>query len=186
MSHLGSSVDSNERVEEFAVGVTTDAFKGALANLAGGVVLVTTSAEGGEASGMTATAVCSVSVEPPLVMVCMNHATATHRAVHASGVFALNFLAAGAETLARRFASNRPDKFQGLRTTAGTTGAPIIDVALAHCDCTVEQAVTAGDHTIFIGRVVEAHFETDNDLPLLYFRGDYGSVAPFSLDQMGS
>ena len=74
MSHLGSSVDSNERVEEFAVGVTTDAFKGALANLAGGVVLVTTSAEGGEASGMTATAVCSVSVEPPLVMVCMNHA----------------------------------------------------------------------------------------------------------------
>lgn len=168
--------EKSERTEESLVVVTTDAFKRALANLAGGVVLVTTLDDQEEASGMTATAVCSISVDPPLVMVCMNHATATHRAVHASGIFAINFLAVGAESLARRFASNRPDKFQGLETTVAQTGAPIIDMALAHCDCTVEQAVTAGDHTIFIGRVLEAHAKPRNDLPLLYFRGDYGSV----------
>jgi len=105
--------------------VTTDAFKRVLTNVAGGVVLVTTLDDHEEASGMTATAVCSISVDPPLVIVCMNRAIATHRAVHASGVFAINFLTAGAERLARRFASNRPDKFQGLETTVARTGHPL-------------------------------------------------------------
>ena len=165
--------------------VSTEAFTSAMANLAGGVVIVTTSAEGGRASGMTATAVCSVSIEPPLVMACMKRGAATHRAVEVSGVFALNLLPARAEALARRFASNRGDKFEGVSTTTGATGAPILTDTMAHCDCTVEKMVAAGDHTIFIGRVRGAASSGDERRrPLLYLRGDYGSIGP--LDIRGS
>ncbi len=164
--------------------VSTEAFTSAMANLAGGVVIVTTSADDGRASGMTATAVCSVSVDPPLVMACMRQGAATHRAVEVSGVFALNLLPARAEGLARRFASNRRDKFDGVSTTAGATGAPILVDALAHCECTVERMVSAGDHTIFIGRVQGAASSGDERRrPLLYLRGDYGSIGPLDIHE---
>lgn len=154
-------------------------YRGALANLAGGVVVVTTSDARGRAQGMTATAVCSVSMRPPLVMACVHREAATHRAIRDSGAFALNLLPERSEALARRFASSRPGKFAGLRTRADATGAPILADALAHCDCTVEKAVDAGDHTIYIGRVVGVGYREDEDRPpLLYFRGGYRSVAP--------
>ncbi len=154
-------------------------YRGALANLAGGVVVVTTSDGQGRPRGMTATAVCSVSIRPPLVMACVHHEAATHRAIHDSGAFVLNLLPEHSEALARRFASSRPGKFGGLRTTPGETGAPILADAMAHCDCTVERAVDAGDHTIYIGRVVGVAYREDEDCPpLLYFRGGYRSIAP--------
>lgn len=158
--------------------VSAAEFKGALAHLAGGVVVVTTSDEDGRHRGLTATAVCSVSLEPPLVMACMSHKAATYRAVQASGVFALNILPADADGLASRFASDLDDKFEGVTTTAGITGAPILSRALAFCDCTVDSAVDAGDHTIFIGRVVEASSPDEPRQPLLYYRGAFGSIAP--------
>jgi len=153
--------------------MTTDATPGSyrrvLSHLAGGVVIVTTRGAGGEPRGMTATAVCSVSVDPPLVMACMSQAAATHGAVEASGIFALNILPADARDLAQRFASTSADKFSGVRTLAGASGAPLLADALAHCDCEVEEAVTAGDHTIFIGRVLAAVSHEDRPAgPLLY------------------
>ena len=154
-------------------------YRGALANLAGGVAVVTTSDAQGRPRGMTATAVCSVSIDPPLVMACVHREAATHRAIRDSGAFALNLLPGCAEALARRFASSRPGKFEGLGRTSGETGAPILADALAHCDCTVESAVEAGDHTIYIGRVVGVGYRADEDRPpLLYFRGGYRSIAP--------
>lgn len=165
-----------------AVSVSTEAFMSAMANLAGGVVIVTTSTEGGRASGMTATAVCSVSIDPPLVMACMKRGAATHRAVEVSGVFALNLLPARSEALARRFASNRRNKFEGVSTMTGATGAPILDGMMAHCECTVEKTIDAGDHTIFIGRVRGAASSGDERRrPLLYLRGDYGSIGPLDI-----
>ena len=159
-------------------GVSLAVFKAAMAHLAGGVVIVTTADPAGARHGMTATAVCSVSLEPPLVMACMSRDAATHRAVSVSGAFALNLLSDEAESLARRFASSRLDKFEGLATTPAASGAPLLDGALAHCDCTVEQTVTAGDHTIFIGRVSAADVSAIEDAtPLLYYRGDYRTVA---------
>ncbi len=158
--------------------VSIEGFKDALANLVGGVVIVTTSTKDGLSSGMTATAVCAVSLDPPLVMVCMSHRAATHRAVERSGVFALNVLSAAALDIAERFASNRDDKFAGLATSVRASGAPILEEAIAYCDCEVETTVSAGDHTIFIGRVLDAASAgRGSHLPLLYFRGDYGSVA---------
>lgn len=163
--------------------VSADRFRGALAHLAGGVVIVTTRDQDGKPRGMTATAVCSVSLAPPLVMACMSHAAATHRAVEESGVFALNLLPMTAEGLARRFASADPDKFAGLECATGVTGAPLLENALAQCDCEVERSVPAGDHTIFIGRVVDVRGDIDSPLPpLVYCRGAYGSLSPVTID----
>ncbi|MGH7539909.1 MAG: flavin reductase family protein, partial [Gemmatimonadota bacterium] len=126
---------------------TPDEFRAALSRLAGGVVIVTTRGAGGEPRGMTATAVCSVSLEPPLVMACLNQAAATHGAVARSGVFALNVLPAAAEPLARRFSASIPDKFAELSMTRSHTGAPILEGALAYCECAVVRSVPAGTHT---------------------------------------
>ncbi|MDH3734836.1 MAG: flavin reductase family protein [Gemmatimonadota bacterium] len=159
-----------------------DDFKRAMGHLASGVVIVTTRDSAGEPRGMTATAVCSVSLEPPLVMACMGHESATHRAVESSGVFAINVLPAAARELAGRFSSRSDDKFADVRLTKGESGAPLLAVALAHCDCRVEQSVAAGDHTIFIGRVLSVHAPDEPNGPLIYFRGAYGSVAPVDAD----
>jgi len=166
--------------------VPIEAFKEALANLVGGVVIVTTPTQDGRSTGMTATAVCSVSLDPPLVMACMSHRAATHRAVEQSGVFALNVLPAFAVDMARRFASNRDDKFFGLTASTGPSGAPILGDAIAYCDCEVERTVSAGDHTIFIGRVLDAGSPgRATHPPLLYFRGAYGSLTSLEERQHG-
>ncbi len=153
-------------------------FREALSHLAGGVVIVTTRDEAGDPRGMTATAVCSVSLDPPLVMACMDRGAATHRAVEASGVFALNILPHSAERLARRFASRSTEKFRGVETVTEASGAPVLAGALSFCDCVVETSVPAGDHTIFIGRVLVAGTGASGAAPLVYSRGAYGSVAP--------
>lgn len=160
----------------------TEEFKRALAHLVGGVVIVTTRDAAGEPRGMTATAVCSVSLDPPLVMACMNQASNTHAALEESGVFALNILPEAARDLAQRFASSSSEKFEGVLVGTGDTGAPLLSVALAHCDCEVERSVVAGDHTIFIGRVVSAGARPAEHGPLVYFRGRYGSVGPADHD----
>ncbi|MDX1396773.1 MAG: flavin reductase family protein, partial [Gemmatimonadota bacterium] len=118
-------------------------YKRALSHLAGGVVIVTTRGADGEPRGMTATAVCSVSVNPPLVMACMSQAAMTHAAVDVSRVFALNFMPASARDLAEQFARSTDDKFAGVEIVDGVTGAPLIASALAHCDCEVDRSIAA-------------------------------------------
>jgi flavin reductase (DIM6/NTAB) family NADH-FMN oxidoreductase RutF len=166
--------------------VSPEGFRTVLSHLAAGVVIVTTRDSKGEPHGMTATAVCSVSLEPPLVMVCLNHDAATHTAVVQSGVFALNLLSASGEALARHFATQSLRKFAELPHGSSQTGAPILEGALAYCDCSVVRSVPAGDHTIFIGRVIAADVGEDvggEDVggdhstgPLLYYRGRYGAI----------
>ena len=131
---------------------------------------------------MTATAVCSVSLDPPLVMVCLDHDAATHTAVAQSSIFALNVLPASDEALARSFATGSREKFAELVLESSETGAPILALALAYCDCAVERSVPAGDHTIFIGRVVDTGVgqtaaEDPSMGPLLYYRGRYGAMS---------
>ena len=147
-------------------------FKRALARLAGGVVVVTTTDPGGGPAGLTATSVCSVSLEPPLVLVCLGTGSRTHDAIAASGRYALNVLGARQSDLSAHFARSGENKFDGLAWTAGPHGSPILEGAIATCECEIEQAVPAGDHTIFIARVMEAVAAEDPEArPLLWFRG---------------
>jgi flavin reductase (DIM6/NTAB) family NADH-FMN oxidoreductase RutF len=169
--------------------VSPEGFRTVLSHLAAGVVIVTTRDPEGEPHGMTATAVCSVSLEPPLVMVCLDHDAATHTAVAQSGVFALNLLSASGEALAHHFATQSLEKFAELSFASSETGAPVLEGSLAFCDCSVVRSVPAGDHTIFIGRVIAA--DVGEDLgkdhsmgPLLYYRGRYGAIGD-AADQDG-
>lgn len=159
------------------MGVTSDRFRDAMSRLAGGVVIVTTRDPAGNPRGMTATAVSSVSLDPPLVMACLDRAAGTHSALQAFGFYGLNFLGEGDAAVAARFGRSSELKFEGLTLRDGETGVPLLDQALAHCECAVERAVSAGDHTIFLGRVRATWVAEETETrPLVYYRGAYGTI----------
>lgn len=158
--------------------ISPDRFREVLARLAGGVAIVTARRPDGTPSGMTATAVCSASLVPPLVLACLDVGTHTHDAVEASGAFAVHLLADGEADLARRFGEDDEDKFRGLLVSTAATGSPLLSCGLGFCDCSVVGTLPAGDHTIFVGRVEAAEYRgSEGRGPLVYFRGVYDTLA---------
>lgn len=154
-------------------------FRHVLGHLAGGVAVVSSCDPEGGLCGLTATSVCSVSLDPPLVLVSIERDTNTHGGIRASDVYAINLLGAGSDELARKFASDAGDKFAGLPLTTAATGSPILEGVLGYCDCRVVQEVAAGDHTLFIGRVEAAEiFRPESPNPLVYHLGGYRSLRP--------
>jgi 4-nitrophenol 2-monooxygenase / 4-nitrocatechol 4-monooxygenase, reductase component len=148
-------------------------FRRVMGHFASGVAVVTACRADGSPCGLTASAVASVSLEPRLVLACIDRASATHDWIERAGAFALNVLQERGETLARRFAaSGRGERFEGVPWRAERTGAPVLDEALAWLDCAVATRVPAGDHTIFVGEVLAA--DAREGTPLVYYRGGYG------------
>jgi flavin reductase (DIM6/NTAB) family NADH-FMN oxidoreductase RutF len=143
-----------------------------------GVAIVTAVDASGHARGLTCNALCSVSAEPPLMLVCVERGSTTLPAIRHSGRFAVNYLAAGREALARLFASKEPDKFGEVAWQPADNGMPWLhqdSVALA--ECTTTQEIEAGDHVIFIGRVEGGHPPEEGSRPLLFFRRGYGTLS---------
>ena len=153
-------------------------FRRVMGHFATGVTVVTTRAEDGDPRGLTANSVCSVSLRPSLVLVCVDHSAETHAHIHRAGVFAINMLDSDrGEGLARRFAAwDTADKFRGIAFREEHTGAPVFDDALGWADCELRQSFDAGDHTVFLGEVVAA--DAREGTPLLYYRGGYGRFIP--------
>ena len=151
--------------------VAPERFRSVMGNLATGVTVVTVNTADGPV-GMTANAVCSLSLEPLLLLVCFDNTVRTLPAVRATGRFGVNVLAAGQDDLARLFASKRPEqeKFAGVAHTVHD-GIPVIEGVLAWVGCRLERLIPGGDHTIGIGAVVAA--EAGQGEPLLWFRGSY-------------
>jgi flavin reductase (DIM6/NTAB) family NADH-FMN oxidoreductase RutF len=149
------------------------AFREAIAHFATGVTIVTTTYEGRPA-GMTASAVCSLSVDPVLLLVCIDNRLATHRAIDASRRFAVNVLGEGDEPLARRFSQRAEDKFAGVPLIEGSD-PPVLAQAIASFVCEVQERVPGGDHSIFVGRVLSCA-ATPGCRPLLYFRSSFGAL----------
>jgi 3-hydroxy-9,10-secoandrosta-1,3,5(10)-triene-9,17-dione monooxygenase reductase component len=152
----------------------TDAarFRDVMGHFPTGVAVVTASGADGPA-GLTTNAVSSVSLDPPLLLVCFDNASRTLPVVRQAGRFAVNVLRAGQEDLAAVFASKRVagDKFESV-THAVAHGVPVLDGALAWIACDLEALHEAGDHTIGVGRVT--HLDADHDgEPLVFFRGRY-------------
>ena len=137
-----------------------------------GVTVVTT-LHRGVPLGFTANSFTSVSLDPPLVLVCHGSYATSHAAFRDATGFAVNILAADQEALAKRFASRVEDRFAGIGWCDGE-GGPILDGSAAWLDCAMHDAHPAGDHTILIGRVL-AHEDAGTD-PLLYARGRFGSA----------
>ncbi|HWV58590.1 MAG TPA: flavin reductase family protein [Longimicrobiales bacterium] len=152
-------------------------FRRIMGHFAAGVAIVSTRDPATDVPrGLTASAVASVSLDPLLVLACVEHGADSHDCIEAYGSFAVNVLAAGQEALARRFAESPAEhKFEGVAHRTESTGAPVLEGALAWVDCRVWAAYPGGDHTIFVGEV-EAGGARDDE-PLIYFRGGYGRLS---------
>ena len=154
--------------------VEPDRFRTVMGHFATGVAVVTVDAPGGP-QGMTANAVASLSLDPVLVLVCFDNDARTLPEVRRSGRFGVNVLAAGQEHLARRFASKDDAKFAEIAHSVHD-GIPVLDGALAWVGCELDRLVPGGDHTIGIGAVRSAELGPPGTEPLVWFRGDYGSL----------
>ena len=147
-------------------------FRQVIGNFMSGVVVITTELDG-VLHGMTVSAVSSLSLDPPMLLVCLNSRSGTQEAVRRAERFAVNILAEHQGHLAERFASSgSADKFVGVEIETGRTGAPLLCGALAAVECRVAEVVTGGTHRVFLGEVV--HAQTTQGSPLAYFRGKFG------------
>jgi flavin reductase (DIM6/NTAB) family NADH-FMN oxidoreductase RutF len=136
-----------------------------------GVGVVTTRSETGSIHGLTANAVTSVSLVPPLLLICIDKKARSLLHLERSGIFTVNILAAGQEELSRRFATSGGEKFEGVSYRVGDNGAPLLEGAVGYLECSVWARHEAGDHVIFLGQVERA--EARRSDPLVFFRGRY-------------
>lgn len=159
--------------------IDVESFKAGMRQLTAGVCLVTTQGTDGVRSGLTATAVCSVSAEPPLLLVCINQKTGTYEAVRNAGRFAVNVLAAEQVDLSNRFASavTGDERFHHGEWGTLATGAPVLTDALVSFDCLLTQVSDMGSHGVFFGEVQAVALRTTAAAPLLYGDGNYGTLA---------
>ncbi len=147
-------------------------FRRVLGHFTTGVTVVTTLDSASDPVGLTANAFASVSLQPPLVLVCIDRSSDTHDHIAATRTFAVNVLGAGQEPIARRFARDeKAGRFEGIGWRPALSGAPILDGVLAWLDCRLHDTADGGDHTIYIGEVL-AGDARDGD-PLLFHRGEY-------------
>ncbi len=158
--------------------VEADAFKTAMRCLAAGVTIITT-VHDGQRAGLTATAVCSLSVDPPQLLVCVNQRAEAHGLIHRGSVMCVNLLARQHRDLAARFAGqggvSGAARFAMGEWTTLRTGAPVLADAVASFDCLVSERVESSTHSIFIGRVVAVRSRPDAS-PLIYAGGGYAEL----------
>ncbi len=156
--------------------VDPDTFKKTLASFASGVTVVT-SQHGDLRHGMTVSAFASVSLEPPLILICAEKASNTLGVIQKSAAFQVSILASAQDELSDLFASKSREalRFDGLECALGVTGCPRIPGALAYLDCRVEHEIDAGDHVVYIGAVEAAAARVAD--PLVYFRAGYRKLA---------
>lgn len=160
------------------MGIEHAEFRRVMGHLATGVTVVATrNPESGSPCGLTANAVVSVSLDPPLVLVCIDRGATTHDPVLAAGFFSINILSQGQERVARRFAEwESAEKFEGIAWREEVSGAPVLADALGWVDCRVWATYDGGDHTIVVGEVLQG--DAREGEPLVYYRGGYGRFTP--------
>jgi flavin reductase (DIM6/NTAB) family NADH-FMN oxidoreductase RutF len=137
------------------MGNTSQDYRAVLGRFATGVTVVTT-CEGSQRTGITVNAFSSVSLDPPLVLICIERTAYIHDILRRTGIYAVNFLGAEQRDLSDCFAGRAPERdveFCGVRSHGAVTGAPILDDALAFVDCRVVEVYPGGDHSIFLGQV---------------------------------
>ncbi|MFN2588066.1 MAG: flavin reductase family protein [Actinomycetota bacterium] len=157
--------------------VTAGEFRSALRKFASGVTIVTVAGEG-ELHGMTASSFASVSLDPPLVLVCLDQTSHTRALVAQTGTFAVNVLRSDQEETSRAFARSGLKPFATVPHRTGDNGAPVLDEAIAVLECSTRETFEAGDHDVVLGEVTAA-WVADGD-PLVYYDGAYRSLTSSS------
>jgi flavin reductase (DIM6/NTAB) family NADH-FMN oxidoreductase RutF len=157
--------------------LTRDEYRRLIGCFATGVTVIT-AARGEEVRGMTANAVTSLSLDPLLLLICVDKRTVTHQFLEEAQHFAVNILAEDQEQVSRALASRDSEdarRLIGYRHRPGHTGAPILEDCLAYVECRVTEVLEGGDHSIFIGQVEEGEVLREVP-PLLFFRGKYSRL----------
>jgi flavin reductase (DIM6/NTAB) family NADH-FMN oxidoreductase RutF len=151
--------------------VSKDEFRAALSRFASGVTVVTTRRKDNQPVGITVSAFASVSLDPPLILVCIDKRASVHDLLVEGAHFAVNILSEQQEHLSRRFASKDQDRFADIKHRAGAFGAPLVEGASASLECRVVGVYPGGDHSIVVGQVESTSLSEHP--PLAYYRGDY-------------
>ncbi len=151
--------------------INKDEFRAALGRFASGVTVITTRDNDGNLHGITVSAFCSVSLEPPLILICVEKTTGSYRALEESENFVVNILREDQQYYSDQFASYLPEKFNGIEFEMNDADIPVLKNTLANLECRLVNAYDGGDHTIFIG-LVEKNLVADEQ-PLIYYHGNY-------------
>jgi flavin reductase (DIM6/NTAB) family NADH-FMN oxidoreductase RutF len=155
--------------------IDPDSFRSVLGRFASGITVVTTRDADGRDMGMTVSAFCSVSLDPPLVQGCVDHAATLYAALAVSTRYGVSILASEQEALSRRFATAESTRrFDGIGYRRGESGVLLLDDALAQLECRIVASHATGDHTMFVGEVESATARSAR--PLLYYRGGYAQL----------
>jgi len=154
--------------------VDSRAFRQALGQFASGVTVVTTVDPEGRPQGLTVSSFCSVSLEPPLVLVCVDNRSETHAGFQASRLFGVSVLAEDQLEVSQRFARGGPEK-NAFAFATGARGTPLVPGALAHLECSLHSAHEGGDHAIYVGKVLGLRVRPGR--PLLYHASGYARLA---------
>lgn len=151
--------------------INSDEFRAALGRFASGVTIVTTRDNAGRLHGITVSAFCSVSLEPPLILVCIDKSTGSHRALGEIDCFVVNILREDQQFYSDLFASQLSHKFDQVDYAETADGTPILKDTLANMECRLVNSHDNGDHTIFVGEITKSQVRNGN--PLIYFHGNY-------------
>lgn len=154
--------------------ISSDEFRAVLGRFASGVTVVTTKGANGSDQGMTVSAFSSLSLAPPLVLICIEKTASVHNALTEAEGFVVNILSASQEQIARRFAIVDIDRFQGVGFTRSGQGYAVLDDVLSVIECRRFAIHDGGDHTIIVGEVNASRIEAGT--PLLYYRGGYAQL----------
>jgi flavin reductase ActVB len=151
-------------------------FASIMAAVPSGVAIITTTSEDHQPKGLTTTAVCSVSADPPLLLVCIDRESRTLPALTRARRFVINFIRVGYEEVCQVFASKDDDKFANLVWETTHTGMPLLrDHAISWAECSTVREIEAGDHVILIGQVEDGGIAGDAGVaPLIYYRRGWG------------
>ncbi len=142
-----------------------------MGHFATGVTVITTRDKAGMPSGLTANAFTSLSLYPPLVLICVDKAVQCYACFEESKVFAVNILSEEQEEISRRFATKGIEKFSGIKWRQSESGLALIEGSIAYIECEIVQTHEGGDHTIYVGEIVSA--SVSGDRPLIFFKGRY-------------
>ncbi len=156
--------------------ISASSFRDALSRFASGVTVITARDADGRDQGMTASAFCSLSLHPPLVLVCIGDDATLAPMMATADHYGVSVLGENQEPLSRRFSAQGVVRFDGAEVVRGASGVALLPGALAHIECRKIARQRGGDHTIVVGEVVSA--STHEGRPLLHFRGAYGELAP--------
>ncbi len=154
--------------------IDRDLFRAVLGRFASGITVITACDAHGQPHGMTVSAFSSMSLDPPLILICIGNDATMAPVLAAADSFAVNVLTDSQESLSRRFSGKMDDRFAGIGYSDGKTGVPLLDDVLASIECRIVARHAAGDHEIVIGQVEQA--KASEGRPLLYYRGGYATL----------